>query len=140
MIAPDTQQNLLYTIYFMILHNYEAMFYLAGSVVMALWMLYRPSRAKFLIFLGFAILLFAFQYTKHIVDPLLEQTTNSLITERESWRIERYLTLLLGRVVPLFLPIVGWALIIAGGTIRYLKLEIKINEFINTYGTKKNSR
>lgn len=135
LIAPDTQQNMLYTIYFMILHNYEAMFYLGGSMVMALWILYRPSRAKFLLFLGFVILLFAFQYEKHIVDPLLEQTTNSLITERESWRIERYLTLFLGRLVPLVLPVVGWALIIAGAVIRYLKLEIKINKLISSSRT-----
>lgn len=139
LIAPDTQQNIMYTVYFMLLHNFEAMLYSLGIFIMTLWMLYRPSRAKFLIFLGFVILLFAFEYKKHILEGLVEQTRNSLITERQSWRLERYINIILAKLVPLALPLLGWFLIIAGIAMRFLKLEAKINKFIDTYGHKKHS-
>lgn len=140
MIAPDTQQNIIYTVYFILTHNFEAILYSSGIFFMLLWILYKPSRAKFLVFLGFIILLFAFEYKKHIVEGLVEQTRNSLITERQSFRLERYLSIILEKLVPLVLPLFGWLLIISGVLMRIFKLEIKINEFINNYGTKKNSR
>lgn len=140
LIAPDTQQNIIYTVFFILTHNFEAILYSLGIVVMMLWMLYKPSRAKFLVFLGFIVLLFAFEYKKHIVEGLVEQTRNSLITERQSWRLERYLSIILEKLVPLVLPLFGWFLIITGVLMRFLKWEIQINEFINKYGSKKHSK
>ncbi|MDA1316653.1 MAG: hypothetical protein O3B87_01360 [bacterium] len=111
MIAPDTQQNILYTLYFILIHNFEAMLYVVGIFSMTLWALYRPTRGKIIIMWGFVILLFSFEYSKHILEPLKEQTIQSLITERESIRIEYYITKILTRVVPFGLPILGWMLI-----------------------------
>ncbi len=122
-MAPDTQQNILYTVYFIVLHNFEAILYSFGIIIMTFWMLYKPSRAKFLIFWGFVILLFAFEYKKHIVEGLTEQTMNSLITERRSYRIERYVEVTLSKLVPLALPLLGWFLIVSGIATRFLKLE-----------------
>jgi hypothetical protein len=115
-MAPDTQQNILYTVYFILLHNLEAILYFFGIFIMTLWMLYKPTRAKFVILIGFVLLLFAFEYKKHIVEGLTEQTKNSLITERQSYRIERYLDIILSKLVPLGLPLLGWMCVI-GGTI-----------------------
>jgi len=42
---------------------------------------------------------------------LREQTIQSLITERESVRIEFYITKFLTRIVPFALPIFGWMLV-----------------------------
>ncbi len=140
LIAPDTQQNLVYTFYFILLHNFEPLLYSIGILLMTLWMFYKPSRAKFLVLLGLIVLLFAFEYKKHILEGLVEQTTNSLITERQSWRLERYINIILAKLVPLVLPLFGWGLIISGVVTRYLKLEIKINEFINNYGSQKHSK
>ena len=122
-MAPDTQQNILYTVYFILLHNFEAIFYSFGIIVVTFWILYKPTRAKFLIFWGFVILLFAFEYKKHIVESLTEQTMNSLITERRSYRIERFVEVTLSKLVPLVLPLLGWSLIVGGIMTRVLKIE-----------------
>lgn len=101
-----------------------------GIFLLTCWMLYKPSRAKFLILLGFIILLFAFEYKKHIQEGLVEQTRNSLITERQSWRLERYINILLAKLVPLALPLGGWLLIIGGFLMKFLKYEDKIDKLI----------
>lgn len=111
MIAPDTQQNILYMIYFIVLHNAEALFYAAGITITTLLALYKPKRGLIIMMWGFAILLFAFEYNKHILEPLRQQTIDSLITVRESWRIEHTINYVLTRVVPKGLPIFGWSLI-----------------------------
>ncbi|OGK35550.1 hypothetical protein A3F59_05020 [Candidatus Roizmanbacteria bacterium RIFCSPHIGHO2_12_FULL_38_13] len=115
-MSPDTQQNIFYTVYFILLHNFEAVLYSCGIIFTTLWMLYKPSRAKILILWGFIFLLFSFEYKKHIVEGLTEQTINSLITERQSYRIERYVNVTLNKLVPLALPLGGWILIV-GGTV-----------------------
>ena len=64
---------------------------------------------------GFIILLFGFEYNKHILEPLREQTRNSLVTERRSYRIEYAVDRITMRILPRGLPLLGWLLIIAGG-------------------------
>ncbi len=113
-MAPDTQQNVIYTVYFIFLHNFEAILYSIGIIVTTLLAIYKPTRGRILIMWGFVILLFAFEYEKHILEPLKEQTLNSLITQRESIRIEYYVTKILTKAVPLLLPLFGWFLIVTG--------------------------
>ncbi len=114
MIAPDTQQNLMYTAYFILLHNFEAILYSIGILTALILALYKPSRGKILIMVGFIILLFAFEYDKHILEPLRQQTIGSLITERQSWRIEHTINYVTMRVLPKILPFFGWMLVLGG--------------------------
>lgn len=114
MIAPDTQQNLLYTIYFIITHNFEAILYSVGILISLVLALYKPTRGKILMMWGFIILLFAFEYDKHILEPLRQQTIGSLITERQSWRIEHTINYVTMRVLPKLLPFIGWVLVVSG--------------------------
>lgn len=111
-IAPDTLQNIFYTLYFTVTHNFIAIIYTLGIIAATLIGLRKPSRAAFVLLWGFAILLFSFEYNKHILEPLKEQTINSLITERQSYRLERLITVVLEKAIPLFLPIIGWILVI----------------------------
>lgn len=119
-MSPDTQQNLMYTIFFIFLHNWEAIFYSCGIAFVTLWDIYRPSRGKIIIMWGFVALLFTFEYKKHILDGLREQTRNSLITERQSYRVAYAIDKVTMRFIPRGLPILGWMMIIAGIT-----LEVK---------------
>lgn len=98
----------------MLLHNYEAIFYALAIGTVTLWALYKPTRGKILMMWGFIILLFAFEYEKHILEPLRQQTIGSLITERESVRIEYVINKFFTKAVPLGLPILGWMLVIGG--------------------------
>lgn len=127
-MAPDTQQNLLYTVYFIILHNWEAIFYASGIILTTLWMFYKPTRAKILIMWGFIMLLFVFEYNKHILEPLREQTINSLITERQSWRIADTINRVTMRIIPRGVPILGWILIILGSYLQLVKKGLIIKQ------------
>lgn len=113
-MSPDTQQNLLYTIYFIFLHNFEAILYSFGIIGATAWAFYKPTRGKLLMIWGFIILLFAFEYDKHILEPLKEQTIQSLVTQRESPRIVHIIDKVLVRIVPKALPLLGWLLVIMG--------------------------
>jgi hypothetical protein len=113
-MSPDTQQNILYTVYFLLLHNWQPILYFGGLILSFLAGFVRPTRGKILLIGGFALLLFTFEYTKHIQDALVEQTKNSLITERQSARIERAIHLALNRAIPIGFPILGWIAVIGG--------------------------
>ncbi|MFA9289148.1 MAG: hypothetical protein ACEQSA_04690 [Weeksellaceae bacterium] len=113
-MAPDTQQNILYTGYFILLHNAEAILYALGILCATIFAFAKPSRTRLLLMWGFIILLFAFEYNKHILPPLQEQTVNSLVTVRESARIERVIHIVLARLIPLGLPLLGWILVVIG--------------------------
>lgn len=113
-IAPDTQQNLFYAIYFTISHNFEALAYFGSMGLALLIALIKPTRAMILIMVGFGLLLFGFQYNKHILEPLKQQTESALITERQSYRTQRAIDLAFARVLPKAFPIAGWSSIVCG--------------------------
>lgn len=113
-MSPDTQQNLFYSIFFLFIHNVLAIAYVVAIFLVTIHVLWRPKRGKILILWGLIILLFIFEYEKHMLEPLRQQTIQSLITERESVRIEFYINKFLTKIVPFGLPIFGWILISVG--------------------------
>lgn len=113
-IAPDTLQNIKVMIDLIFLHNFAALMYALGIFVSLIISIYKPSRAVIFMLLGFILLLFAFEYSKHIVGPLTDQTLGSLITLRQSPTTERIVRIFLTKIIPLVLPIIGWILIILG--------------------------
>jgi hypothetical protein len=108
MASSDLQQNILVTIYLLFSHNYIAFVYLLGVIIGIGLSLYRPSRFATLILLGFAILLFSFEYDKHIIVGLREQTIKSLITAQPHYKLQRMVDLLISEVLPVFFYILGW--------------------------------
>ena len=117
-MSPDTQQNIIYTLFFIVLHNFPALAFSAGIVAAVGAGLYKPTRIAIIYIIAFSMLLFAFEYQKHIVDPLIEQTKGSLITERQSFRIAWLVEKVLGKGLPLLLNVGGWGLVI-GATFRW---------------------
>jgi hypothetical protein len=63
---------------------------------------------------GFGILLFGFQYNKHILIPLKQQTETALITERQSYRTQRAIDLTFAKILPKAFPMAGWSMIVFG--------------------------
>jgi hypothetical protein len=106
-IPADLQQNIAVTLELTFTHNFWAILFFVGLCLSVIWSLYRPSRAATLAFVGFSLLLFAFEYTKHILEPLTVQTTNSLITMQEHNRVKRILDLSLVKLLPPGLNIMG---------------------------------
>lgn len=113
-MSPDLKQNIFYTTYFIFLHNFSAIFYFSGIVISALLLLIKPTRWKTLLLFGFILLLFGFEYNKHIAEPLKQQTINSLITVRQHYKVYRIVDFALIKVLPRLLPLTGWSLVIMG--------------------------
>lgn len=113
MLTPDLKQNILYTAYFTVTHNFLAIFYAAGILFAAALSIFRPSRKAVLLLLGFIILLFGYEYNKHILDGLREQTINALITVQEHNKVRRLINAVTVKVLPLLLPVTGWFFVAA---------------------------
>jgi len=113
-IPADLKQNIFYTLLFIISHNFPAIFYSLGIIISAVILLIKPTRWKTLLLFGFILLLFAFEYSKHIVEPLKEQILNSLITERPHYKAAWIVNIVLVNAFPILLPASGWFLVITG--------------------------
>lgn len=110
-IAPDLQQNIIVTLYLLFSHNYIAFAYFAGLVISIALAIYKPSRFTTFCFLGFAILLFSYEYDKHIIAGLREQTIKSLITITPHFKLQRMLDLVFSDLFPVLFYVTGWAFI-----------------------------
>jgi len=126
-ITPDLKQNILLTIYLTVADNFFAVFYALGIVISALLAIRKPSRYAIFMLLGFILLLFGFEYQKHILEGLKEQTINALITVQEHNKVRRLVNIVLVKAAPILLPFFGWTFIIAG--IYLFKRGRKINLF-----------
>ncbi|MBI2616630.1 hypothetical protein HYW55_00675 [Candidatus Gottesmanbacteria bacterium] len=107
-MAPDLQQNIIVTVYLLFSHNYEAFAYFMGIILGISLSLYRPSRVSTFILLAFAILLFSYEYDKHIITGLREQTLRSLITVQPHFKLQRIVNLILSDLFPILFYIAGW--------------------------------
>lgn len=107
-VTPDLQQNILVTIYLLFSHNYIAFAYFTGLIISIVLAIYRPSRFTTFAFLGFAILLFSFEYDKHIIEGFREQTLRSLITITPHYKVQRILDVAITHLLPVLFYITGW--------------------------------
>lgn len=114
-ITPDLKQNIFYTVYFTVTHNLPVFIYGFGIVLFALLAIIKPKRSYVFFLLGCITLLFAFEYQKHILDGLKEQTINALITIQEHNTVRRLINIALVKAIPILLPFLGWIFVIAGG-------------------------
>ena len=99
-IPPDLQQNLAITAELTFLHNVWALLWFVGFVVSLIWSIWRPSRAAVLAFTGFGLLLFSFEYTKHILEPFRNQTMTSIITQQPHLKAQHFIDLSLIKLIP----------------------------------------
>lgn len=111
MLTPDLKQNAIVALYLLFIHNYVVFAYVGGTVISIIIALIRPSRFIICMALGFAVLAFAFEYDKHLIVPLREQTLKSLITITPHYKLEKLINLGLSNILPMFLYICGWSLI-----------------------------
>jgi hypothetical protein len=125
MPAPDTIQNIVVAIKLLVLHNYVAIILFVFTVSSAVLSVWKPKRAFILLMIGFCLLLVRFEYQKHIKDALFEQTKNSLITERESARIERLVSIGIRKIAPTFLFFAGGTCVVLGIAMTFQSIQNK---------------
>ncbi len=126
MITPDLKQNIFYTLYFTISHNALALFYFAGIICSVILAIIKPSRKSIFLLLGFILLLFGFEYNKHIVEGLREQTLNALITIQEHNKVRKVINIITLKLLPILLPLAGWSLI--GASVYFFTKQKKKNK------------
>lgn len=110
-ITPDLSANIITTLYLLFSHNYIVFAYFTGLVISVFLSLNRPSRYATLLLLGFALLTFSYEYDKHIVDGLRDQTLTSLITAKPHYTAQRWVNIFIGEILPIFFYTSGWFLI-----------------------------
>jgi len=113
-ITPDLKQNIAYTVFFTVTHNLPVFIYGTGIAVFALLAILKPRRSFIFFLLGFIILLFSFEYEKHMLEGIKEQTINALITIQEHNTVRRIINIVLVKALPLLLPLSGWSFILGG--------------------------
>lgn len=111
MITAELSQNIFVTIYLLFSHNYIALAYFTGLIIGIFLSIKWPSRFSTFIFLGFGILLFSYEYDKHIIDGLREQTMKSLITIQPHLRLQRVINVTISEILPIVFYVAGWAFI-----------------------------
>lgn len=124
MLTPDLKQNIFYAVFFTVTHNALALFYFMGIVFAVGLSLLKPSRKSVLLLIGFGLLLFGFEYNKHIVEGLREQTLNALITVQEHNTVRRVVNIFTLKLLPILFPLVGWSLVLTSSFLYFAKRKI----------------
>lgn len=108
------KQGLFQLIYFTYLHNQLVIGFLLALIGSLLMLIKKSERRYIWFFLGFLFLIFHFEYQKHIVQDLADQTISTLFLEAGHDRWRRLTGLVIYHFVPLALWLSGWTGIILG--------------------------
>lgn len=125
MIASDLKQNLATTIYLLFIHNYIVFAYFFGLLISIYIAIVRPSRFITFFLLGFAILVFSYEYDKHIIAGFREQTIKSFITQIPHYKLQKLINIAISEILPILFYLLGWGLIYIGIVIGGLKKDKK---------------
>ncbi len=106
--SPDLTYGIIHTIYATFIHNYILFAYLFGFSIALIMAFKKPSRYSLFLILGFATLAFSFEYDKHIIEGLREQTVQSLIIEKPHYTVQKWVSVFIGEILPLFFYALGW--------------------------------
>ncbi len=118
-VGPDIEQAIVHLINLTFSHNIFPISLALLIIGTIAWMLYHPTRAKVLLFLGFTLLLLEFEFAKHILPGLLEQTQTTLTTETPNYRFIWIIDKVATKAVPFLLLISGWGSVIVGTILIY---------------------
>lgn len=114
MQEPSLSGNFVRMMYELFSHNYIVIGYFAGLIVSALAAFKKPTRTHFLIVIGFALLVFNFEYEKHISEGLRDQTVSSVVGQTGNLKAKSLVALFIEFVFPIVTFYLGIALILFG--------------------------
>ncbi len=115
------ESSFINTLFLTFIHNQDAIGYFLGIVVSIGLLLYKPNRFSAFLLVGFIFLLFGFEYNKHIIQPLEDQTLTSLGLKEDTGLYARGVAALLKRLLPLMFFFVGWGCVLGSLVYRNLK-------------------
>lgn len=124
-VAADLQQSIFTTFYLLFSHNYEALAYFTGMIIGIILLIKKPSRFATFIMLGFALLLFQFEYDKHIIVAFRDQTIRSLATAQPHYRFQRIIDVIITELLPIIFYCMGWFFIFLSIIYAALRIDKK---------------
>ncbi|MDA1338008.1 MAG: hypothetical protein O2871_01460 [bacterium] len=111
----NLESTYIQTIYITFTHNKELMGYVLGFMIMTLVSLIKPTRSHLLVTFGFLILVFGFEYDKHIINGLREQTINALqVGQGISATRINFVNIFLTHLLPIIFWLTGWGVLLIG--------------------------
>ena len=110
------ERGFFYLFYFTFLHNSEVIAYVLVAAISLVMLLKKPSRRYTFFLIGFLVLAFLFEYDKHIVKDLADQTVDTLFLEEGNYRLQWFTKNIFYHIAPFILWIVGWGSVILGIT------------------------
>ncbi len=102
------RESLIDTIFLTFIHNQDAIGYFLGILFAIFLLIYKPSRSGLLLLIGFSFLLFGFEYNKHIIEPLQDQTLSSLGLDESGGSASVAIIRVFKKILPIGFFIVGW--------------------------------
>lgn len=102
------KQSLFNTAFLTFAHNQYAIAFFFGALIALGLLIYRPSRFATFLLVGFLTLLVGFEYDKHILEGLQNQTLESLSLESEDAGFRSLLVHAFQKLLPLGFFAVGW--------------------------------
>jgi hypothetical protein len=112
--------GLIDTVFLTFAHNQDAIGYFFGIIVSVLLLFYKPSRTNLILLIGFIFLLFGFEYNKHIIAPLEDQTISSIGADGGS---AVFLKRIFQKLLPVTFFIIGWGGVLGGMILQTIKLK-----------------
>lgn len=110
--SPALTDSLFSTVYSTFDHNNLVIAYVLAALFSAYLLFRHPNRFHSLLLFGFSILTLNFEYEKHIIAPLREQTLMALAPDPNvHLKLQQYTDLILSVLIPISLFIIGWVLI-----------------------------
>lgn len=100
--------GIINTIFLTYIHNEYAIAFFIGALLSLGALLIRPSRFAVLLLIGFITLLLGFEYNKHIIEPLQDQTLSSLGLAESGGSATTLVLRTFQKLLPLFFSTVGW--------------------------------
>ncbi|MBQ6437975.1 hypothetical protein IJJ12_01165 [bacterium] len=107
-------QGIFQLIYFTYLHNQLVIGFLLTAGVALYALIKKPTRERVFWFVGFLVLMLHFEYQKHIVADLADQTIATLFLEEGHYRFRWLTQVFIYHAIPLVMWLVGWGSVILG--------------------------
>ena len=117
-VGPDIEQAIDHTLKLSFLHNFIPIALGLACLISLIYLIKKPSRPKVFLLIGFSLLLLHFEYVKHIMEPLNNQTQVTLITDTPHYGFVWIVDKMIRRGIPIVLFMTGWGSLL--GTTAYL--------------------
>ena len=113
-VGPDVEQAVDHFFGLTFLHNWYPIMLVVVLLGVTAYALYKPQRSRILFMLSAAFLLLHFEYVKHFMDYLLNQSQVTLTTEDPNYRFIWITDKLATRIIPFGLLISGIGTLLGG--------------------------